>query len=509
MPIETVDWNDLQKQPGVHPPTSTSEDHGSFVENLGRSVQKFGGDLYSAITNPHITASSIFDLTEAYLNKLNPRGTVNADKTKMADAMNKHLTDRYGSIGNIKKTAYEDPIGFAADLSTVLGGIGVTGNVVAKAAKLAGVANTAKVATVAAKVAKTGKLASEVTNPFIALKGAQKVGDLATAGATAAGLERTANLAKTLTHPLSSLENPSVSMYRKVFKPSGTVAEGDARTRTLLKEGIGHADEAKAWERIGDYSDEAKNMMDDPRAAELAVNPASVTNAEPVQALTREAEQGGKPGVSFAVQATGADDLGEVQRAIDQFTREHFTPAVPAKMSQVLDSAGQPIELSPAVPPQPIPIPLSARTAAGETVYPADAVKSGTYKMISNKQKGGGTMASQPIPHANQQTQYALARGIREDIGNKLAGVGIGDIHEVNKAEGAILDAMPDIQRNAVQDANAGVGMNLKNLITKSLYSQVPRGMYGASQIDIPTFITYLRNLGMAGGRLNDSGLNQ
>jgi len=106
------------------------------VKNLPASAGQFVGGLVQAITSPVQTVMGLFDaaagglrnaLPESVVRVIdqfdtNPQATQRAVQT--ANAVGGMYKDRYGSLDSIKRTVAEDPVGAAADLSTLLTGGG-------------------------------------------------------------------------------------------------------------------------------------------------------------------------------------------------------------------------------------------------------------------------------------------------------------------------------------------------------------------------------------------------
>lgn len=95
---------------------------GTAGSNLLPSAKRFGGDIVQAVTNPVETGKNLMKIAAGIGEKLIPG---EQSHEVYADAVGKFFADRYGGVENIKKTMAEDPVGFLADLSTVLGVGGV------------------------------------------------------------------------------------------------------------------------------------------------------------------------------------------------------------------------------------------------------------------------------------------------------------------------------------------------------------------------------------------------
>lgn len=86
-------------------------DTGNFFQNLKTSAAEAGKNIISLL-NPE-TWKNIGKVGVGAFQKLIP-GT--QEYEKYADAVGQFFKGRYGSIENVKKTAYEDPVGFVLDL---------------------------------------------------------------------------------------------------------------------------------------------------------------------------------------------------------------------------------------------------------------------------------------------------------------------------------------------------------------------------------------------------------
>lgn len=104
------------------------------IANIPASAKKFAGGLYEAVTSPVQTAMGVLDIGAGALQKALPESAVNfinqfegntnaaVRAVEAANAMGGMFKDRYGSYEGIKRTLAEDPVGAAADLSTLLTG---------------------------------------------------------------------------------------------------------------------------------------------------------------------------------------------------------------------------------------------------------------------------------------------------------------------------------------------------------------------------------------------------
>jgi hypothetical protein len=120
--------------PGPRREYGLAEVPGQALANLPASAKRFAGGIYEAVTNPIQTVKSVLDVGAGALQKALPDSVVNfvnqfdaspeaaARAVEAANAVGGMYKDRYGSYEGLKRTLAEDPVGAAADLSTLLTG---------------------------------------------------------------------------------------------------------------------------------------------------------------------------------------------------------------------------------------------------------------------------------------------------------------------------------------------------------------------------------------------------
>jgi hypothetical protein len=141
-PIETPSEIPKQRR-------SFSDVPGEALTNLGPSAINFYQGLVTAITNPVQTVSGVLDIGAGALQNMLPKDLVdlvnridnNPEAAKRAvdtaNAVGGMFKDRYGSIDALKNTLATDPVGAAADLSTLFtGGAGATARIAPATSKV-------------------------------------------------------------------------------------------------------------------------------------------------------------------------------------------------------------------------------------------------------------------------------------------------------------------------------------------------------------------------------------
>ena len=148
---------------------------GGFAGNVIKSGYNVAKGVVGAVMHPLDTATTLLDVGAGALQKAVPQGVADfinkfdsnpeaaVRASKVANAVGGMYADRYGSVEGIKKTLYEDPVGAAADLSTILslgaGAVRQAPNIAAGALKVAGAPE------MAATVARTAPTAAEIAAP--------------------------------------------------------------------------------------------------------------------------------------------------------------------------------------------------------------------------------------------------------------------------------------------------------------------------------------------------------
>ena len=108
------------------PSRSWLQTGGEAIVNAPESAQRFARGLYEAATSPVETLQGLGEvLTGAYVRFIPKEWMARPDKAQefieKANNAGGYFRDRYGSVEALKNTIATDPIGFAADVSTVTG----------------------------------------------------------------------------------------------------------------------------------------------------------------------------------------------------------------------------------------------------------------------------------------------------------------------------------------------------------------------------------------------------
>ncbi len=153
---------------------SWSEVPGQAYKNVGKSAKEFATGIVQPILHPVDTANAFYEIGRGVVSKAagmfgdEKDPAAKAKREAAADALGKHLKDRYGSIEGLKKTIANDPVGFLADASLVLTGGGAA---VARAPGAVGRAGEA--------VRTAGSAIDPIANTVRAVGGAGRLGGFA------------------------------------------------------------------------------------------------------------------------------------------------------------------------------------------------------------------------------------------------------------------------------------------------------------------------------------------
>lgn len=134
--------------------TKEEKSVGGFIDNAISSGGRFAGDVASGVVGMGKGLGVMSRMAQGDLAAFKELGDFGRNTPEMLSAIGSGLKDRYGSPGKAWDTFYEDPVGMAADVSSIAGGVGLG----AKAARLPGVVS---------KAAKVERLTNPLTVPGI------------------------------------------------------------------------------------------------------------------------------------------------------------------------------------------------------------------------------------------------------------------------------------------------------------------------------------------------------
>ena len=139
-------------------PKESSFSFSEMASNIPSSGVEFLKNMVQPLLHPIGTGKALGKTGMGFIEKLIPG---DQGHEQFADSMLNYFTERYGGMDKFLKTVQNDPVGFAADLSTVFGGAGTA----LQASKIGLLSKAGKVASTA------GKVLNPVTAPFEAAGG--------------------------------------------------------------------------------------------------------------------------------------------------------------------------------------------------------------------------------------------------------------------------------------------------------------------------------------------------
>jgi hypothetical protein len=180
------------------------------LETLRRSGGDFVSSIVQSVSHPIKTAKTMGELALGVVEKAIPG---EQHHEQVADAMGNYFAERYGGPENVQKTALEDPVGFASDLSVFFTG---GGSALTKAGTIS------KVGT----LAKTGEALTKVGQMVDPIGVTMKAGGAALESATKG---------RTIGASPKSLNNPVVDAAKRLNVDLLASAQSNSRVPAILE----------------------------------------------------------------------------------------------------------------------------------------------------------------------------------------------------------------------------------------------------------------------------------
>jgi hypothetical protein len=144
-------------------PNTQRKSVGGFVENTVKSGMNFVKNVAQTVAHPIQTAKTLIGTGAGVVEKAIPG---QQGQEHYANDLGQMLKERYGNWDKVKNTAYTDPIGFLADVATLLDGAGAAFSAAGKVSDVSKLSKAAEIAKSAARVA------DPLTGPTEVAKGA-------------------------------------------------------------------------------------------------------------------------------------------------------------------------------------------------------------------------------------------------------------------------------------------------------------------------------------------------
>lgn len=472
------------------------------IQNIPDSAGNFLSGIAQVVSHPIDTASTLFDAAAGglknalpksasdLLDKIdyNPKATERAVNT--ANAVGNLYKNRYGSMEGLKETLATDPIGFAGDLSTILGG---GSSLAAKAPKVSAALNAgANYTNPFNAIAPVAGYIGEKASPMFEI-GAKKLMQSALKPNTEQLRKGQAETA------INTLLNEGINATRGgVEKLKDRVSSINDEITNLITNSSGVVDKQKVLDSLNYVKNKFSNQVNptddlaaiERVAADFASHPYFQRNAANGEAL-KEAVDTARRQKEMALQAAGKletfaaqqKNLAEGKRIPLSINQPEFQPYFNTGTNgRVANSpSSQPVDFMPRIPsrythniervPEGIQganearqiyssrkaEELSALNALNEfeknqgslPIQLAQQLKQGTYKVVDKKYGQLG--------NAETEAQKALARGLKEGIAEAAP-----EVSKLNARESDLINTLKVTERRALMDANKNpMGLSL------------------------------------------------
>lgn len=286
------------------PPKSLIEQarESQFAQNLVRSGKEFGSELWNAAAGIPTgeTPRAIGNLALGTAQLMSGASGPGADYTEYPRAVGGYYAGRYGSLADMARTGYEDPVGTLADASMLLslGGTGVRG--AAAVPRAMGMARTAGALEATGKGLRT---AGAMTDPL-------RLGFQAT----------TLPLRSPVDIPLVSRLKPE-NLYQSAMKPRPSLSDQPGRIERMVQTGleeripVSEAGLKKGWGIVDELNKEVQGYIDDATARGVTIDPLQIRKR--IDDVRQQ----------FSGQFISADDLKKIDKLEQKFLAEHATPS--------------------------------------------------------------------------------------------------------------------------------------------------------------------------------------
>ena len=293
-----LEQSDMQDIPDISAPVNATAE---AMSNIPKDAIDTGSELVGAMLHPIDTVTNVGKTALGYGQK-GVRALTGSDERgsyeNYADAMNKYISDRYGSLDNLLETYKKHPVGMASDIAALATGLGGMAKGGAKVAALTGAKGAGNA------LAKTGEVASKV-------------------GAAFDPLTPLSYAMKPITAPISSgaksfyktFMSPE-ALYQSALKPH-KMPEKDMKRAIAagLDEGITISDKGteKAAGKVREYGKDMDAIINDP----LLSSNTHVPSLDMAQRAAAEVYP------MFGGQAAPTKDMKAISEVLNDFYNTH------------------------------------------------------------------------------------------------------------------------------------------------------------------------------------------
>ena len=463
-------------------------------QNLPRSAAQFYGGIVEAITSPVQTAQNLADLAAGGLRagarRVLPTGVFEAiDRldnpattqriSELASAVGGEYARNYGSIEGLRDKVAEDPVGFLADVSTLLGG-GAMAAGRAGATGPAGVLRTAEAVTnpltpIIAPIALAGRGAGTV------VERGYRATDPEAAAYIEAAAGRGPQIVEALRSPQAEIVPGSRPLPSQIVAPTGSAeftAFARSGERVLPSEAAARAAE-QARARLSAMREVSGAPAQEARARLAAAPDVTPTGVMPARGGALEAAQEARAAQTGPLFTRAERDVLPTDTTIESLLSRPSMEQAVQRAARIAAEENRPFSMRPPEPPAPS-APSGLLDAEGRPV-PAPP-----------------TPPAPPAAYSVQDLQY-VKRGIDDLIADNASGLGKAERNAIINTRKELLrwiDSRSDAYRTARETFQAASGpidqmrvaRVLENRLTQPVTGEATRGAMFASGIqEAPT----------------------
>jgi hypothetical protein len=478
------------------PRRSWSEVPGAAMRNLPASAQQFYGGVIEAVTNPIQTAQNLADLAAGGLRagarRVLPTGVFEAiDRldnpettqriSELASAVGGEYARNYGSAEGLRNKVAEDPVGFLADVSTLLGGGAIAAGR-AGATGTAGVLRTAEAVTnpltpIIAPIALAGRGAGTV------VERGYRATDPEAAAYMDAAAGRAPQIIEALRSPQAEIVPGSRPLPSQIVAPTGSAeftAFAQSAERVMPSE-VAAREAAQSRARLSAIREVSGAPAQEARARLAAAPGVTPTGVMPARGGALEAAQEARAAQTGPMFTRAERDVLPTDTTIESLLSRPSMEQAVQRAARIAAEENRPFSMRPPEPPAPS-APSGLVDAQGRPV-PAPP-----------------TPPAPPAAYSVQDLQY-VKRGIDDLIADNASGLGKAERNAIINTRKELIRWIDSqspayrAARGAFQEASGPIDQMrvarvLENRLTQPVTGEATRGgMFASGVQEAPTTI--------------------
>jgi hypothetical protein len=463
-------------------------------QNLPRSAAQFYGGVIEAITSPIQTAQNLADLAAGGLRagarRVLPTGVFEAiDRldnpattqriSELASAVGGEYARNYGSVEGLRNKVAEDPVGFLADVSTLLGG-GAMAAGRAGATGAAGVLRTAEAVTnpltpIIAPIALAGRGAGA------AVERGYRATDPEAAAYMDAAAGRAPQIIEALRSPQAEIVPGSRPLPSQIVAPTGSAeftAFARSAERVLPSEAAARAAE-QARARLSAIREVSGAPAQEARARLAAAPDVTPTGVMPARGGALEAAQAARAAQTGPMFTRAERDVLPADETIQGLLSRPSMQQAVQRAARIAAEENRPFSMRP--PEEPTP-----------------AVPSGLLDAEGRPVPAPPTPPAPPAAYSVQDLQY-VKRGIDDLLSDTASGLGKAERNAISSTRRDLLSWIDSqspayrAAREAFQEASGPIDQMrvarvLENRLTQPVTGEATRGaMFAGGIQEAPT----------------------